>query len=106
MKYCQSCAAELADNAQSCPRCGYVFTPALHRNKASKAASILLCIFLWPLGIHRFICGDIGAGVAILIGNLLAWTIGLLILAPLWICPIAWLIDLITLCCDRRPIWN
>lgn len=106
MKYCQGCAAEVADNAQSCPKCGYVFTPALAKNTCSRVACVLLCIFLWPFGIHRFICGDAGAGVAIIIGNLLAWTIGWLILAPLWLCPIAWLIDLITLCCDKRPIWD
>ena len=103
MKFCQVCGAHVADNAQSCPKCGYVFV-STHRY--SKIACILLCIFLWPLGLHRFLCGDTGTGVAIIIGNLIAWTLGLLILAPFWLCPIAWLIDLILLACDKRPIWE
>lgn len=103
MRYCQGCATEVADNARSCPKCGYSFD---EKRKTSKIVAILLCIFLWPFGVHRFICGDTGAGVAILVGNFIAWTIGWLILAPLWLCPIGWLIDFIMLCCDKRPIWE
>jgi len=28
MKYCTNCGKELADNAQTCPNCGYVFAGA------------------------------------------------------------------------------
>lgn len=106
MKYCQGCASEIADNAQSCPKCGYVFESVTGKGKCSKLACILVCLFLWPLGIHRFMCGDTGAGVAILLGNLVAWTLGWLVLAPLWLCPIGWLVDFVLLCCDKRPIWE
>ena len=103
MKYCEECGTQVADNARICPRCGYVFSS---RNACSKEACLLLCIFIWPLGLHRFMCGDTGTGIAILVGNFFAWTIGWLIFAPLWLCPLAWLIDIVSLCRDRRPIWK
>ena len=102
MKYCESCGVLVADNAKCCPACGHVFI----RRRTSKIACVVLCLFIWPLGVHRFLCGDTTAGIAILIGNALACTVGLIILAPLWLCPLAWLVDLISLCRDQRPIWD
>ncbi len=81
--YCPSCAAQIAENAEICPRCGVSLA---RREKIEVAPTVgekdwlttlLLCIFLGYLGAHRFYTGHIGIGVVqLLTGGLCGiWTI-------------------------------
>ena len=51
MKYCSSCGKQLADNAQSCPECGYVFPSAMTAASAIDAPNTGFAVlgFLIPL---------------------------------------------------------
>lgn len=51
MKYCNSCGKQLADNAQTCPECGYVFPTAMASVAAVDAPNTGLAVlgFLIPL---------------------------------------------------------
>ena len=43
MKFCQECGKELADNAISCPGCGYSFRTIVNK---SKSTAIILAVFV------------------------------------------------------------
>ena len=59
MKYCAHCGAQLVDEAVVCPKCGC----AVNASPKSRLITLLLCIFVGGLGIHRFYVGKIGTGV-------------------------------------------
>lgn len=86
--YCRKCGKEIADDAEFCPYCGTrthdevheaTFeakgdgsqynaannTPAKDDNISDKSwlITLLLCIFVGSLGIHRFYVGKIGTGI-------------------------------------------
>lgn len=94
-KYCVNCGQQIDINAEICPKCGVrqpiqyqqsPFTQAPPDPNASDkdwATTLLLCVFLGYLGIHRFYTNNTGIGI----GQLLTGG-G---------CGIWWLIDLILL---------
>ena len=100
-KFCRDCGAEIATNAEICPKCGvrqisstpsYVssdLTGANSENGSSKSRLIcfLLCTFLGAIGVHRFYVGKIGTGIAMIL------TLGL---GGLWV-----LIDWIVILCGN-----
>ena len=67
MKYCAQCGAQLVDEAVVCPKCGCAVAPTKtvdpNASPKSRLITLLLCIFVGGLGIHRFYVGKIGTGV-------------------------------------------
>lgn len=67
MKYCAQCGAQLVDEAVVCPKCGCAVAPVKtvdpFASPKSRLITLLLCIFVGELGIHRFYVGKIGTGV-------------------------------------------
>ena len=67
MKYCSQCGAQLVDEAVVCPKCGCAVAPTRtvdpNASPKSRLITLLLCIFVGGLGIHRFYVGKIGTGV-------------------------------------------
>ena len=67
MKYCAQCGAQLVDEAVVCPKCGCAVAPVKtvdpNASPKSRLITLLLCIFVGGLGIHRFYVGKIGTGV-------------------------------------------
>jgi TM2 domain-containing membrane protein YozV len=49
----------------------------MEKSEKSFATALLLCLFLGPLGVHRFYVGKIGTGILMLItiGGLGIWTL-------------------------------
>jgi hypothetical protein len=45
MKYCQECGKKLADNATSCPSCGFSFKTIVIVNKSKTTAILLAVLF-------------------------------------------------------------
>lgn len=75
MKYCQNCGAQIADQAVICVSCG-VGTPEYAQgpqgqqgdiSEKSGVVTLILCLFLGYLGIHRFYVGKPGTGVLMII---------------------------------------
>lgn len=71
--FCKNCGSEVNDNAIICIKCGCSLTESrndssLHnqQDKSPKdwTITLLLCIFLGTIGVHRFYVGKIGTGVA------------------------------------------
>ena len=70
MKYCTNCGSQIADEAVVCVNCG---CPVQDMNKVqqnninaspkSRLVTLLLCIFVGGLGVHRFYVGKVGTGV-------------------------------------------
>jgi TM2 domain-containing membrane protein YozV len=92
--YCQKCGKELPDQASFCPSCGHPAHPEVRGEtraagmgpgySAEKPVSpfnrlvtLLLCIFVGALGVHRFYVGKIGTGVAMIftLGGLGIWVL-------------------------------
>jgi TM2 domain-containing membrane protein YozV len=68
------------------PQVIYVQAPALYRPTKSRAAYVLLGLFLGPLGIHNFYAGYAGrAVVQLLITLALGWMLGVpIVLVWIW----------------------
>ena len=85
--FCAKCAATLADNATFCSSCGTAVNPQNNTLRPAPAAgtdwltTLLLCLFLGKIGVHRFYSGHT------LIGILMFFTLGC--------CGILWLFDLV-----------
>ena len=71
MKYCAQCGAQLVDEAVVCPKCGCAVAPTKtvdpNASPKSRLITLLLCIFVGGLGIHRFYVGKIGTGILFLL---------------------------------------
>lgn len=72
-KYCQDCGAKTDPNAAICVKCGV----KLAQTGKDWLVTLLLCIFLGGLGVHRFYTGNIGMGVGQLmtLGGCGIWTL-------------------------------
>lgn len=64
-KFCVSCGQAINKEAEICPKCGVRQTPAGGANGTGKnwLTTLLLCLFLGYLGVHRFYTGHTGIGV-------------------------------------------
>ena len=91
MKYCAHCGAQLVDEAVVCPKCGCAVAPTKtvdpNTSPKSRLITLLLCIFVGGLGIHRFYVGKIGTGI------LYTLTLGLF--------GIGYLVDFIKILCGK-----
>lgn len=84
--HCPQCSHPLQPSDLFCAHCNAGIVPAFKSQK-SAVTTLLLCLFLGSLGIHRFYVGKIKTGLLMLItgGGLGIWT----------------LVDLITIACCR-----
>lgn len=104
--FCANCGGEIMQNSIACLKCGVSVTYGstknnLHSNFNSSAnnlnpynvsekswvITLLLCIFLGELGVHRFYSGKIGTGILWLI------TVGCF--------GIGWIVDIIMIACKK-----
>ena len=84
--YCSKCGNEIDDEAVICVHCGCQVKQISDKDGKNWLVSILLCLFLGGLGIHRFYTG---------------YTfIGIIQLLTAGGCGIWWLIDLISILCN------
>lgn len=115
-KYCKFCGEIIDKECVICPKCGKQIEeikaeqPNIVINNANtnvnrninhnsgrpgrpknKWVAFLLCLFLGPLGVHKFYEGKIGMGILYL------FTLGL--------CGIGWVIDLISLLFKPNPYY-
>jgi TM2 domain-containing membrane protein YozV len=74
--FCVNCGKELSNQAVYCPNCGHPvrssgMAPGYRVEKTvsscSRLATLLFCLFLGWLGVHRFYAGKVGTGVLMLI---------------------------------------
>lgn len=66
-KFCPHCKEETNPNAVICMKCGGSLAKQENQAPAGEGKdwliTLILCIFLGPLGIHRFYSGSTGIGV-------------------------------------------
>src|SRR5574344_1789941 len=84
-KYCFKCGAKMSSEAEFCPQCGAKQNAKettfsnYQPNKINKEwlISLILCVLVGELGVHRFYNGKIGTGILqlITIGGLGIWTL-------------------------------
>lgn len=74
--FCQNCGAETQPAAEICPKCGVRLVNGAEEGK-DWLTTLLLCIFLGGLGIHRFYTGHTVIGIIQLLtfGGCGIWTI-------------------------------
>jgi len=68
--HCRECGTDIARSAANCPNCG-ARQSGNSSNKKSRAAAILLALFLGGVGAHKFYLGSAGMGLLYL---LFFWT--------------------------------
>ena len=92
--FCYKCGKEIDDEAIVCPNCGCATKNYTEKtgypeevSGKSRLVTLLLCIFLGGLGVHRFYVGKIGTGI---IWLLTAGCFG-----------IGWIIDIIMIACGK-----
>jgi len=75
-KFCQNCGAETNLAAEVCTKCGVRLATGTGEGK-EWLTTLLLCIFLGGIGIHRFYTGHTGIGVIQLLtlGGCGIWTL-------------------------------
>ena len=74
---CHACHASIDAQAVVCMSCGVMQPAASALDEKKLLPAMLLCIFLGPLGAHRFYVGKIGTGLLQLVtlGGLGIWAI-------------------------------
>ena len=80
--FCGNCGNEVADDAAICGKCGSSFNSG--DSEREWTVTLLLCIFLGTLGIHRFYTGHMLYGVIQLLtggGCGIWWLIDIILLA-------------------------
>ncbi len=81
--FCTNCGSAISEKATICVKCGVPNRAA--GSQTSRVAYILLGFFLGTLGIHNFVAGYTGRGVAQLLVTLLTgWLIIPLFAVWLW----------------------
>lgn len=82
INYCTQCGAKLESGSHFCAKCGAgqsqdLETRIVTKSNKSALTALLLCLFLGPLGIHRFYVGKIGTGILMLLtaGGLGIWSL-------------------------------
>ena len=88
MAFCIGCGKQLDEGVNFCTSCGTEQDnrdPSLSHNPSIKsdnseksfAVTLILCILLGSLGVHRFYVGKIGTGILMLLtfGGLEIWTL-------------------------------
>ncbi len=77
--FCRSCGAIIKKEAELCPKCGVRQRSAPMASDISSnwLATLLLCLFLGSLGVHRFYVGKVGTGILMLVtlGGCGVWTL-------------------------------
>ncbi|WP_411824619.1 NINE protein [Leptospira sp. 'Mane'] len=76
--FCRSCGNIIKKEAEICPKCGVRQLPSSKSDVSSTwLTTLLLCIFLGPLGVHRFMNGKIGTGILMVLtfGGCGIWTL-------------------------------
>lgn len=75
-QFCSSCGKPIKIKAELCPYCGVRQNQnSNEKSVKSWGTSLLLCIFLGMLGIHRFYAGKIISAIVILITTLFIYII-------------------------------
>ena len=75
MVYCSGCGAEIHETALSCPQCGA--TTQAHASGQNRTVIAIVCFFFGIIGVHRFMVGKVGTGIAMLLtfGGFGIWTL-------------------------------
>lgn len=69
-KFCQNCGAKTRPEQEVCLKCGTLLKREEKHEplgRKNKLIALLLCLFLAPLGVHRYYMGRVGSGVAMLL---------------------------------------
>ena len=88
--YCPNCVAELQyENAEVCPKCGVrIKNPPAQADEFKSTGIAAIASFVIP-GLGQIYCGEIGRGILILIGFIIA-CLTIIILIGFILAPIVW----------------